>query len=436
MILVVAAISAQRFLLPNVYNLICVYFLFAFWYCFILKKPSTFLYLILSFIFTVDNGGDIYAETPSLIRYAIYLSGLLFISTSFRFNRIPLMVFLVYTAFLLFITMLNVGNIEFVTFTRDIFLLYLMLFSLCAKTSSYNCDKYALDNYKLCLAIIVFIFFECANSFFFYDSINGYLNYHSLKAIVLFPSFYFLVREKWLLFYAFVIVTFFLLVMYVTRMILLTWILLIFVVLSRKLISLFDLRRIALICSLMVFSFFVYSNITYEFDLSATKATNLFLILLSDSDIFSILRSLDPVRYAELVILFDRSFFEIIFGSGLGAGVFDKNNIFSFVGVYDTAFSYKELSTHFFYNFHDLWIDIGLRFGLIAVVLFVVYLASLFSKGDKNLALMVLVLVFCSFFNTAGLIFISLLIMALRCSSSENLYTGEKCIKSKGEKNE
>jgi hypothetical protein len=90
------------------------------------------------------------------------------------------------------------------------------------------------------------------------------------------------------------------------------------------------------------------------------------------SDISLMLTVLDPVRFAEHQLFFDRPISEVIFGSGLGSGIYDTHGALAFVTFDQTAFSEKEIISSTFYNLHDFWIDFGLRFGLLPLA-YIIY---------------------------------------------------------------
>jgi O-antigen ligase len=105
----------------------------------------------------------------------------------------------------------------------------------------------------------------------------------------------------------------------------------------------------------------------------------------------------------------------MIFGNGLGASYFDNNNTFDFVGKHDFAFSEEELESRRFYNFHDIWSDVGFRIGLAPLALLFIWLIrkywKLSSRDDESfIPLFCIVLLFCAFFSTAGIIFIFIIL--------------------------
>ncbi|WP_439145975.1 hypothetical protein, partial [Vibrio sp.] len=113
----------------------------------------------------------------------------------------------------------------------------------------------------------------------------------------------------------------------------------------------------------------------------------------------------------------------ILIGNGLGSGFYDSKGYFSFVGLYDTAFSQKELSTNIFTNFHDVWVDIGYRFGLVFLLLLYTPLFIGLRSDDvevSSLASILIILVTCSFYSSAGLILTALLYSAFLHSKEQS----------------
>ena len=135
-------------------------------------------------------------------------------------------------------------------------------------------------------------------------------------------------------------------------------------------------------------------------------------ILLDGDNILLSLQLIDPWRFGELQLLFDRNLFSIIFGEGFGSGIFDTKGYLVFADFGQTAYSDKELISGIFYNMHDLWTDYGLRFGLLFITVFLydVIKNIIFSKNRLKTfyAMLILILSLCAFFSSAGIILISI----------------------------
>jgi hypothetical protein len=115
----------------------------------------------------------------------------------------------------------------------------------------------------------------------------------------------------------------------------------------------------------------------------------------------------DPVRFAEHKLLFARNPLRILFGDGLGAGFKDRDNSFHFVRYNQGAFSEKEIDQGIYFRLHDTWISLGLRFGLLVVLILYAYLFRQLWNRSMEVAFassMSLMMVNCALFSTAGTI--------------------------------
>jgi len=131
---------------------------------------------------------------------------------------------------------------------------------------------------------------------------------------------------------------------------------------------------------------------------------------LGDYGILEIAKILDAVRYAEHQIFFSRSIPEILFGNGLGSGIYDINSYLGFVNYWQSAFSQEEIQSNYFYNLHDYWIDFGLRFGLLSVLI-VLYLVSIgqMLKGNIFYGIMMGCLLINVTYSGSGIILVALM---------------------------
>ena len=257
-----------------------------------------------------------------------------------------------------------------------------------------------------------FALFEIFNSFL-YDSNTDYLNYDTTKALICFFSIYGIVHKK--LNTAFVIIlvifTIIILSLYVTRMIFISY----FFVLSFLLIG--NRTRISLLF-IIVPLLFILNFFFTDFDFKKIKLVYTFSQALENGINFNSLVFLDPVRFYELKAFLD-SGIGILIGNGLGSGFYDVKGYFNFVDFDDTAFSHNELRSKIFINFHDVWVDIGYRFGLVSMMfLYIPLIKGMISKDAEvsTLASILIILLTCSFYSSAGLIMIALLYSAFLSS--------------------
>lgn len=410
-------LSVQRFYLADFYHYIPIVFILLAIASLVFDQRSLFSsFSLISLLTCVDNGGTIYNETPVLIRYLSYILCIFifFLNKKILLKK-SLIIYVGWLILILAMTLSNYENVVFIALTHNIIILFFVFVVFVFKPFS-NKSLFHFHSILFPLSLGV-ILGELINITTEFELQQGYLNYNSIKSFIIYPSLYALCNRKKLLFILLMPFTLFIFIFYVTRMIVIAYILVIVVFLVDYLFKNF-LKR--LFVSFIFVSLIVFSTSQISFDdneLSKYKVTNMIKILFSDhsNDLSNVLKTLDPVRYGELIVLIDAPIINIIFGQGLGASYLDKNNIFGFVGKYDFAFSEQELESRRFYNFHDLWSDIGLRIGLLPLLILLVwlfkqYLILSFKSKESSIPLFSIVLLFCAFFSTAGIIFIFLLL--------------------------
>lgn len=325
--------------------------------------------LVLALFLSIDNGGSAYAETVAPLRYIIYVSAIimLFYLSNWRIQRKPLLLAALLCCGIAFGSLTSAFGstpIDAVTLQRDV----IALFVLSAFLLDRNSTK--LDLYLLFSGSLGYLVGEVTNALFLYRDFTEYLNYDSLKAFVVFPFIYtLLTRRSIVIQLVLAFATLYVFFLYGTRMITLS----IFVLLGATLVV--TLIRnghgkglLGFIGGLLILANLDLIKTISDTDLVQFKALS-FIIQLQEnfeiSDISRMLAVLDPVRFAEHQLFFERPILEVIFGSGLGSGIYDANGALAFVTFDQTAFSENEIVTSTFYNLHDFWIDFGLRFGLL-----------------------------------------------------------------------
>ncbi len=410
-------ISVQRFYLAELYHYVPLIFVLLAVVSLRTKNKLFFsIFSLISLLTCVDNGGGIYNETPTFIRYSSYiLCFLAFFYNKRTLSRKALVIYVGWLSLVLIITLLNYENLVLNALVHNIIILCFVLFVFVFKSKG--------DKVLFCLHIVLFplaigmVVGELINIIIHFDIRQGYLNYNSIKSLIIYPGLYVLCKRKFLLAILLIPLTLFILVFYVTRMIIISFLMVILVVVAAYLLKNF-LKSLVAICSLLIILMSTSNYINFEEDdLSSYKVTSMINVLTSDSegDLSNILRKLDPVRFGELSVLIDAPIFNMIFGNGLGASYFDNNNTFDFVGKHDFAFSEEELESRRFYNFHDIWSDVGFRIGLAPLALLFIWLIrkywKLSSRDDESfIPLFCIVLLFCAFFSTAGIIFIFIIL--------------------------
>ena len=315
-------------------------------------KSSTLL--ILAALSITDLGlGDTF--TPELLRKFIIILILLNIIYELKFQISLYIIFLLATVFISTLYNAFFGITNSNTFVRDLFVLFLLFMP------GLRIDIPPIIYFGIGSTFgIIFVHFFTGMAF------TDYHSYTSTKSIMALPLFYFLSRNKISLINLLLIFSsVFAIILLQTRMILLA----IAMVLLFRFILTMSFRKILTVGLL----FYLLPLVLVT--LPGAKSVQVFIDIFSFFRSFDIdyLKFLDPVRWGEHKLFFSRNAFEIMFGSGFGSGLNDSQDILGFVTVDQTAFSRLELSNNVFFNLHDTWIDLGLRFGLLPI-LFVYFL--------------------------------------------------------------
>lgn len=406
-------LSSQRFLLSPIDSLSCV-LIFGVALFYFNRNNAKFLALLIMAIFvSVDNGGAIFSETPGAIRYVFYLTAVFFAVYKMRISAKGIMLLGIFS-FLPIVIMLFHRDILVMSllFKRDLFLIFLGIIVLATHHNSLN--RFELDFAFLTQMFLVYMVGELINIAFFFSVFeHGYLSFDSNKSLIIFPFLYVLHSKlSNFLKFLFFLLTFVICVFYVTRMVILSLFLVLLIYFFKRIRTI--KIRYWVILGVAIFSL---SHVKIGPSLDLIKFVHTLNKAVGKVSLVESIRALDPVRFGEIEIFIDQHYFNIIFGNGLGTGLYDKKGYFGFVDFYQTAFTENELSSGFFYNFHDVWIDIGLRFGLFPLFL---VLAILFKdvrpeRGKiSQLAMMLIILIFCQFWTMSGLILMSLFALFYR----------------------
>lgn len=407
---IISFVASQRIVLEsvNVYACILIYFLAIYEY-FKRDTAKANAYLLFSVFASVDIG-LIYNSTPSLLRYVLYFT-ILFVlirTSKFCFYRIKWFLLFVLIVVLKSIISISIGlPISTIHVISNVFFLFLVFIGFC--TSDAELKRYDINYSILLFMMSFFLLGEFVNSLYFDFSIYGYMNYDTTKAFIIFPLFYILCKRSnsFLKFFV-LLLTFYILIMYVTRMIVLSTVITIALLYLKKL----TYKRILLIIFLLMLTPFIDLDIFNSY-----KATSSFIHAFDSDSLMLALEKLDPIRVSEQKMFFSRNPIDVVFGSGIGTGYFDNISLFAFINDGMAAFTDEEMASRNFYNFHDVWVDYGYRFGLL---FFIIYIFSLIRKTQyKNpevrmVASVLIVLSFCSFFSTPGLLLITFLFLNLR----------------------
>ena len=414
-----AILGAQRYIFPMVSAHVCVLPLL----CGLLgrKFPAVTrnTFILIALFLTVDNGGGTYFETEAWLRYVIYVAVIWDIVSGTVISKKKLVVFFLVLIYPILLTLLYYNSIDIVTLIRDLEFTFLLIFMLCRSSKS---GHILLDEASLLKFFSCYIAAELINIILFFNIIDyGYLNYSSVKSFIVFPSLYFLAHSRFFPAAALVLATFVILVAYGTRMILLTYLL------SLAIFILFKIRLDKTFYATIIGLFILFSIVIVWFkqepNLMQYKAIAYLVKIDLNESVAETIRSFDPVRYEETKLFFDRGFFEILFGDGFGSGIEAKSGEFDFVRYGSSAFTDQELDSNFYYNLHDTWIDLGLRFGLLFIVAFYGYFVSKVGSAkplDSVYGMLLIVLFSCASFSAAGLILIAYFFLLISRSHKTN----------------
>ena len=414
-IFTLAFIGTQRLLMPAISAYVCLipFIIFLYYEVFRVRRPEKIIYLVIAIFLSVDNGGNFYDETPSFIRYPIYISLIYYLISNTTINLKNTKYYFIYVLFLLSITVFNHEMVNINVLFRDIFIIFLVFIVI--NKSSRTLLAYEFSPNLLNKFLIFYIIFESINAFLFLDLFYGeYLNYDSTKALIILPSLILFSQKKYIKFLLLGLVTLYVLAWYGSRMISLIYALALVMILIRNL----SFNKETLIFLPFVFVIISFLSL-YFFNIEFTqtpKIIELIQDILISTSFIDLLKILDPIRFYEHVLFFDRNIFNILFGSGLGTGIYDQQNLMGFISGSQTAFSNEELFSKVFYNFHDFHIDFGLRFGFIAIIIALTSLAVNFFKStseSKYLSTFLICLMFTMFFSTSGLLLITLFYMIM-----------------------
>lgn len=412
-------LAVQRFILSPINAVICAIPLGLFAVQMLRGHHQTALtYLVLALFLSIDNGGGAHAETIAPLRYFIYMSAItmLFYLSNWRIQRKPLLLAALLCCGIAFgsvTTAFGSVPIDVTTLQRDLIVLIILSAFLIDRSSA------KLDLHLIFSGSFGYLVGEVVNAFLFYRDFTEYLNYDSLKAFIVFPLIYtLLTRRNVVIQVILAIATLYVIFLYGTRMITLS----IFVLIAAALvITLIRNGRGKSLLGFLV-ALIVLVNINRIESLADTEFIQFkalsFLVQIQEnfeaSDISRMLALLDPVRFAEHQLFFGRPILEIMFGSGIGSGIYDANGALAFVTFDQTAFSEQEINSSTFYNLHDFWIDFGLRFGLLplAYLIYKVVLQEMRNNRPWHGVLFGMLLLNTTF-ATSGLLLTALLVRFL-----------------------
>jgi hypothetical protein len=360
-------IAAQRFTAPWLANYICLAPLLGALLSF--RKTKTAernSYLIIALFFCTDYSLPEIPETSAVVRYAIYIAALICLFVGTKPARASLVILAILSIFYISKGILQSTELSASQFTRDVLILILVIAVAACKPRG----RFQIRFDLLVPPISGYLFAELINFFAYRELWRGeYLSFNSTRYLIIIPSIYALITlraNRPLLAYALIAITVVVLVGYTTRAIFISYFFCLlfayaFLKRSPRLTAPWVLGAAIGVAVLTLDN----SKVMELF--SQYKALDMLVILTRGGDVFS---NLDPVRSASSQMFFSLPLSEILFGRGFGSGVDDRFGLLNFVQPGTAAFSDHELSNGVFYNFHDIWVDVGLRFGLVPMAFF------------------------------------------------------------------
>lgn len=399
-------LSVQRNLLSQIQHLVFVIPGLIALYLF-LKNSRLFLTIyILTILFTVDNGGEIYKISPLFIRLPLYVLGFLALirQKSLYSNKNLLLFWIITIVNGIFILIKKNEPSHTFTTVRD-FIVFGAIFLLILKQKNNNLNTLRMQT--LHYGIMGYLIGEFLNVLLFgWGEDFNYINYHSMKSLILFPTFYIIYLRRLRQLVWIIPITLIVIAYYGTRMIFLIYICILLLYFFKWITQSFRWKNLIIIT---VSSLFILTSFNWRY-LEKYKTTYTIIQIIDNiNSSENILKIIDPVRFGEHKLFFDRSLNEILLGSGLGSGLYDKEDYFKFIRISNNtgAFTAKEITEGRFYNLHDTWIDLGLRLGIVWIILIYIFLIKkIAGKNDEMrvISASALVLFSCSAFSFFGII--------------------------------
>lgn len=394
-------LATARFLIPTISALVIPVLLLIILF---LKSKDKITIAALCLFSISDNGGNIYMETPGLIRYIIACSAIILIllNKRLKLNKSFYLYFIFFGILPLLYYLLEISvSYDLFNLRQNILFSSILLLS-----GVVNKKKLCLNYDLINSSILGFLIGEVFNIYLLNKGIltGEYLNYNSLKFLVIVPSIYFTIyNRRYLLF--FIPLTLLTLINYGTRLILVIWVFILILIPAIEWFKKKDVLRWFLRVSLLT-AVLITMLLNIDQDLiKSNKVLSIFYYLIESNSITTFIELLDPVRYNEFKMFFQRPFLNLIFGEGFGAGIYDKTNLLSFVSYQDTAFSINELNKRTFFNFHDVFIDLGLRFGIIPILILSILPLIKYFKKKSLIVLIEFSTFLIALYTIQGLIF-------------------------------
>ena len=409
---ILGLLSSMRFISVIPEHLVAIVPLFLF-FAFIFNKEKSLVLAFMAVACAIDKSGNFYSDTPSVIRYLIYIAMVFALIRFISFDRNKLF-FLVPLVFYLGNSFTQFSFFEVRTFVLYFFIYMLFFLSLCVRMSARQKSYFLVATIAMSSGVIFSEYFNIL--LYSLDYSKNYLSYSPLKFLICALPLFFFSQGRLLLSLFFSVLVLFILNEYGTRMI---PILFIFSVIM------FYLPSILIMKSMLQF-FFLLVCLLYglflipEDVLESNRVLNVIYYLQQTSSFYDLLVILDPVRVVEHKIFLERDLWSIALGDGLGSALIDSSNQLGFVTLENHAFSEEELNSGIYYRIHDAWLYLGLRFGLIAVFIVNLWLLR-FTRAENSffIGALAFICLNTATFSILGLLVTAYLIALLRIKPLE-----------------
>tara|TARA_R110002124_G_scaffold281837_1_gene456525 strand:+ start:4200 stop:5564 length:1365 start_codon:yes stop_codon:yes gene_type:complete len=413
-----AFIAAQRFTAPSVAGYICLLPWAAAIVSFKSNVPRRNALLLLALLWSTDNAVGMglnqdgsYGATPGVVRYLVYVTVIVAIISNTAVRRSGLIGTSIAALFYLAITAFFADKgLSGFQMARDCLILALagLIFSFRSK------NPIGINLELLMFAMTGYLLSECVNFFIFGSVWYGeYMNYSTTKYLIVLPSLIALLARRPLAALGLIALTVPVLVGYTHRTLFLAYIVTVLVIVTFFSIRQGEMKRIYFVGAIFLGGL-IAAVADVQSALFNFKSLALFdIIQFYGTDA---LEMLDPVRYASSAIYFQLPLFELLFGRGFGSGMADPTGALNFVRADQSAFSIEELSSGYFFSFHDVWVDIGLRFGLLPLGAFLIWFARqrpADSREGVAIWFLVLIGIISAFYGTSGLVSLFFLLRVL-----------------------
>lgn len=409
---VLGFIAAQRFSIPEITGYLCLlpWLAALFW----ARKniPQRNSFLILALFWLIDNAVLNFGQTIGPIRYVIYITAVWSMIENTSVNRRGLAGLILAIVFYTVTTVISIdAPRSILQFIRDLQILVLLgiLFALNSKIA------YSLDLKLLFYSISGYLASELVNFFFFSNAWYGeYMNFSGTKYLIVLPAIIALFQKRPFISLLLAVATVPVLIGYTQRFLFFAYLAAIPASVLWFRMKYKKQKQILLVLGVI----FLGAALTFVDRSGAWGATKpLAAVEILAQNGLGAFETLDPVRFYSSALYFQLSAFELLFGRGLGGGLVDSYGILSFVKYDQSAFSQEEVATGVLFNLHDIWVDVGLRFGLLPFLAFLIWFIRFRPKTDANgnaVWILAAIGIVSAFYALSGLITIFMLLRSLQ----------------------